>query len=257
MKKNLFFILMTFSLWEHAAMISLHAQPSIIDQIQKAEPAIVTIKTEASGLYKTPEVAAARDPQTGRIVAAQHLVKASVKRYAAGVIVAPSGIVVTNAHVVSNANHIHIILADHTETPAQIINVINNLDLALLKINFPQPLPFVSIADSDALELGQDVITVGNSQYLKQTISGGRIIGLGANRTEKGEGKKRTDLIQTTINLYRGDSGGPLFDKAGQLNGLMTAKESSSMRCSFAIPSNKIVKYLSGYLNETQAANSK
>ena len=251
MKKNYLLPLMALMfLFLPTAFSRLYAQSSIIDQIQKSQPAIVTIVSEASGVYRSPEVNVAKNPKTGQVVAAHHLAKASYQRYGAGVVVHPAGIIVTNAHTVTKADHIQVILADNTRLPAKVINLIDNLDLALLKIDPPAPMPYVTIADSDKLELGQEVITVGNSQYLKQTISGGKIIGLGTNRTQQTQGKKRTDLIQTTINIYQGDSGGPLFDKEGNLIGLMTAKESRSIRSSFAIPSNKIIKYLATYLNE-------
>ena len=254
MKKILITLMLIFSFGQ-TKISMLHAQPSIIDQIQKTQPAIVTVTSKVSGVYQLPEVSMARDPHTGRVIAAHHVTQASYQRYGAGVIVHPSGLIVTNAHNIAKAEHIQVILSDQTETSAQVIDFINNIDLALLKINSATQLPSVKIADSDELKLGDSVITVGNSEYLKQTISGGKIIGLGTNRTETSHGKKRTDLIQTTINLYHGDSGGPLFDKDGQLIGLMTAKESNSIRSSFAVPSNKIVKYLSDYLNDEKKSN--
>jgi S1-C subfamily serine protease len=225
-----------------------YGQTSIIDQMQKTQASIVTIRSDLSSFYKTPGNRAAIDPRTGRMVVLNTLTKASYRRGGAGVIVHSSGIIVTNAHVVDKANEIKVVLHDQTEVPAQVLTVVGNLDMALLKINSPYSLTAVTIANSDEIRLGDEIMTVGNSEFLNQTLSGGKVIGLGVNRTEQKEGHTRNDLIQTTVNLYEGDSGGPLFDRNGFLIGLMTAKETAADHSSFAIPSNKIKQYLVEYL---------
>lgn len=223
-------------------------QTSIIDQIQQTQNSIVAIRADVSSFYKAPGQKMAIDPATGRMVVLRTLTKASYRRDGAGVIVHRAGIIVTNAHVVDKANEIKVILHDKTEVPAKVIRLIENLDVALLKIDPPYPVAAVPIADSDRIRLGDEIITVGNSQLLNQTVSGGKVIGLGVNKTEYKAGNTRTDLIQTTINLYEGDSGGPLFDRNGFLIGLMTAKETAADHSSFAVPSNRIKQYLLEYL---------
>lgn len=225
------------------------AQDSIINQMLKTQQAVVEIQTENADLFKTPQRKAAIDPKTGRIVAARKIVQRSYQRNGAGVIVHPDGIIVTNAHIGHKADTIKITLNTEEILFAQPIRIVNDLDLLLLKINTGRPLPFVQLADSDKIALKDDVITIGNSTLLKNTISGGRVIGIGVNRKLKHTGKHRTDLIQTTVNLYHGDSGGPLFDRYGRLIGLMTADEGTADHSSFAIPSNKIKKYLIEYFN--------
>ena len=193
--------------------------------------------------------AAARDPKTGKIVILRNVKAAQYNRNGAGVLIHPSGIIVTNAHTILRADQIQITFYNQENLPAQVIKVINDLDIALLKVSLPRPIQPVELADSDKIRLGDEVITVGNSTYLKQTISGGKIIGLGTTRTNPKTGQPQTDLIQTTVNLYQGDSGGPLFDHKGRLIGLMTAKEMAAEHSSFAVPSNKIKKYLQECLN--------
>ena len=177
---------------------------------------------------------------------------ASYRRYGAGVIVHPAGVIVTNAHTVNKATGIQIMLHDNTVVPAKIVRFINNIDLAILQIQSPSPLQAVVIADSDELKLRDEIITVGNSSLLKQSITAGHITGLGTSRSLEHQGIHRTDLIHTSINLYEGDSGGPLFDRKGQLVGLIVAKETTADHSSFAIPSNKIMPYLVDYLQEVQ-----
>lgn len=231
---------------------SYTAQDSIISQMMETQQAVVEVKAENTDVFNTQQGGVALDPRTGRIVVRRKISQRSYARNGAGVIVHPDGIIVTNAHIGHKANTIKITLNTNEVLYAQPIRIVNDLDLLLLKIDADRPLPFVQIADSDKIALQNEVITIGNSVLLKNTISGGQIIGIGISRKLKHTGKQRTDLIQTTVNLYQGDSGGPLFNKQGQLIGLMTASEGSTDHSSFAIPSNKIKKYLLEYLNKNK-----
>jgi len=227
----------------HFPNYRLCAEQDIITTVQESMPAIVTIAAENTKLYQSPPTATARDPRTGRIVVRKGLTTAAYNRIGAGVILDTSGIIVTNAHTISKANRIKVILHDQTKIPAQPIKVISNYDLAYLQITPPYPLLPIVFADSDKVQLKDEVITVGNSEVLKQTISGGFIIGIGTSATEKEQGLDTTGLLQTSINLYKGDSGGPLLDKKGHLIGLMVAGQIKKDHSSFAIPSNKIKQY--------------
>jgi len=228
------------------------AQNSLIAQMLNTQEAVVQVLAENNNIFKAPQAGAAIDPKTGRIVIARKLVRSSYHRNGAGVLIHPSGMIVTNAHTGHKANTIKVALPTGEVVYAKPIRVVNDMDLLLLKIDISRPLPFVQIADSDQVSLGQEVVTIGNSAVLKNTISGGKIIGIGVSRKLKHSGKHRTDLIQTTVNLYQGDSGGPLFDRDGRLIGLMTADEGATDHSSFAIPSNKIKTYLIEYLESQE-----
>lgn len=228
------------------------AQDSIIIQMMETQQAVVEVQAKNTDIFNTQQSGAALNPRTGRIVVRRKIAQRSYERNGAGVIVHPDGIIITNAHTGHKADTIKITLNTGEVLYAQPVRIINDLDLLLLKIDAGRPLPFVQIADSDKIALRNEVITIGNSALLKNTISGGQIIGIGISRKLKHTGKQRTDLIQTTVNLYQGDSGGPLFNKNGQLIGLMTASESGTDHSSFAIPSNKIKKYLLEYLNKNK-----
>ena len=252
MRLNLtFYLFAVFLLLGPLGTSTLNAQePSIIDQMQKAQASVVNIEAEIASLYKSPPSKPVLNPKTGRLIVVRNLAKSSFLRSGAGVVIHPSGVIVTNAHTVSQANNIQIKFKDGPRISAKIVRFINNLDLALLQIKPPFPLTAISLADSDEIQLGDEIINIGNSDLLDQSISGGKIIGLGTSRRLKQSGKNRTDLIQTTLNLYQGDSGGPLFDREGRLVGLMTAKETSADHSSFAIPSNKIKQQLIKYLSD-------
>jgi len=246
MKYSLFYIVITALL---LIQPSAHAQESMISRMMAIREAVVEISADKTDLFQVPVQSAAVNPQTGQVLVRHKLAQRSWHRSGAGVLIHPDGIIATNAHTANGADRITVTLNSGESFSAQPIDLINGLDLLLLKIDTGRPLPFVELADSDQIALRDDVFTIGNSSYLKNTLSGGTITGIGVNRHLKYTGRQRTDLIQTSVNLYQGDSGGPLFNNAGCLIGLMTADEGSTDHSSFAIPSNKIRESLLKYLS--------
>ncbi len=228
------------------------AQESIISQMTAAQESLVEISAENFNLSKSPAYGPVLDPQSGRIGVIRNVQQSFYRRTGSGVIIHKSGIIVTNAHTVNRAQQILVKLHNNLEVPAEVIRLVSHIDLALLRVRVPYPLTPVPLADSNKIQLGDDVLTIGNSPLLKQTLSGGKIIGLGRNRTAAQRGETRNDFFQTTFNVYEGDSGGPLFNRQGSLIGLMTAKETGADRSSFAIPANQIFFYLSDYLHGTK-----
>ncbi len=227
----LFFVLVKASL----------GQPSLIETVQNLLPSLVDIKTENLGMAQAPH-AAAIDKATGRLVILRNVKSAYYRRDGAGVIVDSSGLIVTNAHIVENGGKILVTLSDNKKLSAVIVAVFPKEDLAFIRIVPPYPLTPITYVDSDTIQLGDEVVTVGSSPVLNQTISGGKIIGLGSDGAQQNR-SNTTDLFQVNINVYKGDSGGPLFDTKGHLVGLMTAGQIKADRSSFAIPSNQIRKH--------------
>ena len=226
------------------------AQHSILSQIFDTQPSMVDIIAENIQVGASPAVPFV-DPRNGRVGTVRNIQQASYRRAGAGMIIHPSGIIVTNAHTVNRAGRVKVRLYNNQELPAEVIRLVSNIDMAFLRIRPPFPLTAVPLADSNRTQLGDPVLTIGSSPLLKQTVSGGIIIGLGQNRTATRLGQTRNDLFQTTINLYEGDSGSPLFNNTGALIGLMTAKETGADHSSFAIPANQILWHLIKYLKET------
>ncbi len=250
--RNIYLFLTTLIILLSAGSLSVPAaaQPfNILMQMMETQEAVVEVHAINTDVFQPSQAIAGINPETGAMVIINRTPVAQYERSGSGVIIDPSGIIVTNAHTVYRANRVQVNLDDGQTFPARIITYVNDLDLALLKIDTPMLLSFVDIANSDSIRLGQEVVTIGNSPILKKTISGGKIIGLGVERTIQRLGGRRTGLIQTSVNLYHGDSGGPLFDDTGDLIGLMTADEGSRDHSSFAIPSNRIKQYLLEYLN--------
>jgi Do/DeqQ family serine protease len=157
-----------------------------------------------------------------------------------GVIVDASGLIVTNHHVVKDAQEVRVVLADRREFEAKILLSDERGDLAVLKIE-PQgdPLPVLPIGDSDQLEVGDLVLAVGNPFGVGQTVTSGIISGLARSL---GAADFRS-FIQTDAAINPGNSGGALVDLDGKLVGINTAifsQSGGSIGIGFAIPTNLV-----------------
>lgn len=154
------------------------------------------------------------------------------------VVDADQGYIVTNAHVVQDAEKVRITLHDDTTLPAKIVGRDEKMDLALLKVDVTKhKLSAVRFGDSDPLRVGDWVIAIGNPFGLGGTVTTG-IISAQARDIQAGP---YDDFIQTDASINRGNSGGPMFDMSGNVIGINTAIYSpsgGSVGIGFAIPSN-------------------
>ncbi|HEU0070570.1 MAG TPA: DegQ family serine endoprotease [Alphaproteobacteria bacterium] len=153
-----------------------------------------------------------------------------------GFIVDASGYVVTNNHVIEDADEITVILHDDTNLKAKLIGRDKNTDLAVLKVESSKPLPFVKFGDSDKSRVGDWVVAIGNPFGLGGTVTAG-IISARARDIQSGP---YDDYIQTDASINRGNSGGPMFNLAGDVIGINTAifsPSGGSVGIGFAIPS--------------------
>lgn len=157
-----------------------------------------------------------------------------------GVIVDASGLVVTNNHVIEDADEVRVALADGREFDAEILLKDRRADLAVLRVRSDQPFPVVPIADSDSAAIGDLVLAIGNPFGIGQTVTSGIVSALA--RTHVGS----DDLgyfIQTDAAINPGNSGGALIDMRGELVGVNTAifsRSGGSLGIGFAIPSNMV-----------------
>ena len=162
-----------------------------------------------------------------------------------GVIVEPSGLIITNNHVIAEGTDIKVVLADKREFEAKVLLADERTDLAVLKIDVPdERLPAIQLADSDALEVGDLVLAIGNPFGVGQTVTSGIVSALA--RTQVGV----TDyqfFIQTDAAINPGNSGGALLDAQGRLIGVPTAifsRSGGSNGIGFAIPSKMVRVFL-------------
>jgi len=152
-----------------------------------------------------------------------------------GVIVSPDGYILTNNHVVDGADEIEVILNDSRRARATVIGTDPDSDLAILKIALDK-LPVITLGNSDALSVGDQVLAIGNPFGVGQTVTGGIVSALGRNQLGINTFE---NFIQTDAAINPGNSGGALVDVNGNLMGINTAiysRSGGSMGIGFAIP---------------------
>ena len=158
-----------------------------------------------------------------------------------GFVIEESGIIVTNYHVVHNAKEIHITFSDNKSVPAKILGVDPQTDLAVLKVEVNQKLPYLTFGDSDAVMVGEWVVAIGNPFGLGGSAS----IGIISARARDLNIGTATEFLQTDAAINKGNSGGPLFNINGKVIGINTAiisqKGGGNIGVGFAIPSNSAV----------------
>jgi len=164
-----------------------------------------------------------------------------------GVIVDRRGYIVTNNHVVSNAQSIQVVLYNGTKLQAQLVGTDPADDLAVLKITPPSSgLTVATLGDSSKLQVGQDVMAIGNPLGITQTVTSGIISALGRSVSEGQGGATIPNAIQTDAPINPGNSGGALVDLQGNLVGIPTLTaidpefNTPANGVGFAIPSNRV-----------------
>jgi serine protease Do len=157
-----------------------------------------------------------------------------------GFIIDPSGLIVTNNHVIDGADEIDVILNDGTKLKADLVGKDSKSDLALLRVHYDKPLKSVKFGDSDKVRLGEWVIAIGDPFSLGGTVTAGII----SARNRDINSGPYDNYIQTDAPINRGNSGGPLFDLNGAVIGINTAiisPSGGSIGIGFAIPSDSAI----------------
>ncbi len=164
-----------------------------------------------------------------------------------GFVISSDGLVVTNNHVIEDADEINAVFSDGRTLKAELVGTDPETDVAVLQLDTSDALPFVEFADSEAAEVGDWVIAIGNPFGFGGSVSAGII-----SAVNRDTGGRYDDFIQTDAAINRGNSGGPLFNLKGEVVGVNTAIISptgGSVGIGFAIPSN-MVGNISGQLIE-------
>jgi len=156
------------------------------------------------------------------------------KSLGSGFIIDREGYIVTNNHVIENADEIKVKLANGREFAARVVGADPKTDLALIKIEGSKDLTPLKMGDSDALQVGSWVVAVGSPFGLEQTVTAGII---SAKARTIGAGPY-DNFIQTDASINVGNSGGPLIDTRGEVIGINTAIVSTGQGIGFAIPVN-------------------
>ena len=164
-----------------------------------------------------------------------------VRGQGSGFITDKSGIVLTNAHVVSGADRVTVTLKDGREFVGVVAGTDKVTDLAVIKIDSEgADLPVAPLGNSSQVEVGDWAIAVGNPVGLNNTVTLGIISTLARSSAQVGIPDKRVDFLQTDAAINPGNSGGPLLNENGEVIGINTAIRADAMGIGFAIPIDKV-----------------
>ena len=194
----------------------------LADLAEKLKPALVHVRVRRPAVTKDKEDT--EGPTEPR------------RSSGSGFIIAPQGLIVTNAHVVENADWIQVRLADGRRFGGKVIGRDNRVDLALIQIEGEHNLPTLRFADSNRVRVGEFVLALGHPFGLEQTVSFGIVSRKGAPLSTAATA---FDFVQTDAAINPGNSGGPLVNMAGEVVGVnsMAARNGS---IGFAIPANLV-----------------
>src|SRR6266700_97825 len=160
-----------------------------------------------------------------------------VQSEGSGFIVRPDGYIITNVHVIEDADKIDVKLRDGREFPARVVGADERTDIAVIKVD-GKDLPVVQLGDSDATRVGQFAFAIGAPFKLDYTFTYGVISGKGRNKLLQTGGYSISDYLQTDASINPGNSGGPLCDIDGKVIGMNTLINGMNRGLGFAIPIN-------------------
>jgi serine protease Do len=225
------------------------ALPSLAPLVERVSPAVVNISAQISSEAAARQESSDDADQPGGGSPFEDFLRRFFENRGApnmgreamalgsGFIIDPAGYIVTNNHVAGNAAKITVILQDNSRHPAKVIGRDEKTDLALIKIEAKQKLPFVTWGDSDQAKVGDWVAAVGNPFGLGGSVTAGIISAVGRNIHEG----PYDDYLQIDAPINRGNSGGPTFNLGAEVIGVNTAIYSpsgGSVGIGFAVPSN-------------------
>jgi len=222
----------------------MYSDINFIEASQKSTPSVVFIKTESQQYQRSSFFWGFDYDPFGRI--------GKVASTGSGVIISENGYIVTNHHVVKNADKIEVVISNNKRNyTAELVGADPSSDLALLKINSSNLLP-IQFSNSDEVKIGEWVLAVGNPFNLTSTVTAGIVSAKGRNINIVNNQFPIESFIQTDAAINPGNSGGALVNLNGDLVGVNTAiasKTGSYVGYGFAIPSNIVLKIIEDLKN--------
>src|SRR2546427_7067384 len=239
--------LMVFLPWAHAQSIrgTVDLTTAITQIAKQTIPAVAHIEVTERQEVTNPLLPFENDPFLQRFFGGRQLpkkFKREVRGLGSGMIMDAAGHILTNEHVVGGASKIEVLLANGHKYTARVVGTDSKTDLAVIKIDAKEALPYVTLGDSDKVEVGEWVVAIGHPRGLDQTVTQGIISA--KHRRGITDPSSYQDFLQTDAAINPGNSGGPLLNLRGEVIGVNAAIASQSggfEGIGFAIPSNMAV----------------
>lgn len=213
---------------------TLGALPSFADLVEKTRPSVINIYT------KTRVRRVVQRSPFAPMVPQERLAES----LGSGFIIDQNGLALTNYHVIKNATDVEVRLLDNRRFKAKIVGVDPKTDVALLHIEGAKELPWLPMADSEKLKVGEWAVAIGNPLGLTSTVTAGIISAVGRRDVPLNGEMMYQDFIQTDASINPGNSGGPLVNIHGEVVGINTAVSAEGQGIGFAIPVNMIQQIL-------------
>jgi Do/DeqQ family serine protease len=215
---------------------SQNRRTPVVAAVERVRGAVVNVSAEELVRIRVPSQSRSMGDLFGELLERPRYRRGyAVTSLGSGVIVSPDGYVLTNNHVVERGARFRVGLLDGRELLAKVVGTDPSSDLAVLKLEAKERLPFATLGRSDELLIGETVIAIGNPFGLSHTVTTGVVSAV--NRSFKAGGRTLFDFIQTDASINPGNSGGALLDIEGRLVGVNTAiLGDRSAGIGFAIP---------------------
>ena len=247
-KKN-FYTLIFFIIFNFNYAFGFTGPNTFADLAEKVLPAVVNVSTTGVIEQTSPQVPSIEDFFNFPFnMPRGEPSEREFSSLGSGFVISSDGYIVTNNHVVENAFDIQVKFTDGLKLEAELVAFDTETDLALLKVESVDTLPFLEFGDSDTAKVGNWVMAIGNPHGLGGTVTVGIVSARG-----RMLGGRYDDFIQTDASINRGNSGGPLFDLDGKVigvNSMIISPSGGSIGIGFAIPSN-LVKNIINQLKTT------
>jgi serine protease Do len=214
---------------------------SLAPLVEALQPAVVNIHVEQKVPNDMMPMLDFFSPFFGHPQQGQQMPEYRVKTgQGSGFLISADGYLLTNNHVVADADKVTVRLSDDQEYEGTVVGTDSRIDIALVKIEADEDLPYVAAGKSDGMKVGDWVVAIGNPFGLSHTVTAGivsakgRVIGAGP----------YDDFIQTDASINPGNSGGPLFNLAGEVIGINTAINAAGQGIGFAVPIDMVTPFL-------------
>tara|TARA_Y100001936_G_C16065759_1_gene667121 strand:- start:371 stop:1780 length:1410 start_codon:yes stop_codon:yes gene_type:complete len=246
--KNIFLIFFFLATNYNAAQ-AFSGPDTFADLAEKVSPSVVNISTTGVIEQSSPQIPSIEDFFNFPFnMPSPEPSEREFSSLGSGFVISEDGYIVTNNHVVQNASDIQVTFTNGLKLEAELVAFDSETDLALLKVNTIDKLPFLEFGNSDSAKVGSWVMAIGNPHGLGGSVTAGIVSARG-----RMLGGRYDDFIQTDAAINRGNSGGPLFNLEGEVigvNSMILSPSGGSIGLGFAIPSN-LAKNIIDQLKDT------